>query len=163
MPIDTVSSDPVIARFDLSGNRLADFVTDSGGATDIFFLPAGQMLSVTGELSDEVRLYDVAGGSFNYNPVTTTSFGAQIYAFDDDHVLLSELSAYREFKLDGTDIVSHAGSGGIGMVGLDNGNWMVTDVDGILAIDPLTGPIDPPIRVGTSFWRIGVAVLPSVP
>ena len=164
VPVDTVSADPAILRFGLDGAPMKpDFVENSASAQDIVFLSNGTMLSVTGEDPEELRLYDVVGGTSNFNVLTTTDSPQQLYAVPTGNILLAESDNYREITLGGVSVATHSANAGIGMLGLDNGNWMVTDVLGILEISPADGSTVETVRVGSGFWRIGVAVLDELP
>ena len=53
-----------VARFNLGGNRLANFIADTSDPFDILFLPGGTLMMADITEPDNVRLYDVDASSF---------------------------------------------------------------------------------------------------
>ena len=160
-----VTETSVVARFDVSGQRLDDFIAN--GSPDeirpehIHFLPNKTMLMSHTGTPEQIRRYDVSGPPFNF--VFTPDFATQVVSDSAGGILTAELGAYRSHSSAGVEQVSVAASVAGGIWELGNGHWLATDADGVVEVDPVAMEVIEEIRVGTGYWKIGSATLPALP
>ena len=150
---------PFVARFDLNGNRQADFVADSSDPFDVHFLPNGTMLLANIEAPSDVRLYDVNGGS--YDALFAIDFPQQLQSLSNGNHLAAGWVQAQEFGIDGTIIRTVAGlDAASGIWGLDSGNWLIVSDDGVQVVNPFSQQVVATQRVGMAFMKIERAQLP---
>lgn len=152
---------PFVARFDLQGNRLADFVNDGSDPFDVTFLGSGTMLMANILDPDDVRLYDVNGGSFV--ELVNIDFPQQISLLPGGTMLIAGWTEAVEAEQNGDVLRTFVVTVGRGIHGLTNGQWLMTSEDGVQVIDPVQLRVTETLRVGTGFTKIEAAVLSSLP
>ena len=152
---------PFVARFDLQGNRLADFVNDGADPFDVTFLQNGTMLMANLTLPENVRLYDVNGGSFV--ELLPIEFPQQISLLPGGTLVIAGWTELIEAEQNGDIVRSVIVDIGRGIHGLANGQWLVTSEAGVQVIDPVQLRVAQTVRVGTGFTKIEPAVLSSLP
>lgn len=156
------STQPFVARFDLEGNRLADFVADSSNPFDLLFLPNRTMLLADIEEPDNVRLYDVDATS--YAELFSINFPQQIQPLPNGNFVVAGWSEAHEFEIDGTIVrtITDLDSSS-GIYPLDNGQWLLSSDAGVQAINPFSQEVIQTARVGTSFMKIERVTLTELP
>lgn len=150
-----------VARFDMNGNRLADFVADLSDPFDVLFLPNGTMMLADIADPDNVRLYDVGGG--NFTQLAPIDFPQQIQAVPAGNFLVAGWTEAFEFDIGGNVLTVVVVDMGRGIYPLNNGQWLITSGAGVEAINPFSGQVVNVVRVGGSFAKIERAVIPALP
>jgi hypothetical protein len=150
----------VVATFDLNGNRMADFVDDGSDPFDVMFLANGTMMLADIAL-DTVRLYDVDASSFT--SLLTADFPQQLQPLANGNYLVAAWDFVAEYAISGS-IVNQLEMGSVvsrGVHPLGNGQWLITNDDGIQAFNPFSKMLIDTLRVGPSFSKIERATLPA--
>jgi hypothetical protein len=150
-----------VARFDMEGNRLVDFVNDGSDPFDVLFLENGTMLMANIVEPDQVRLYDVNGGSSL--DLVVVDFPQQVSLLPQGTFAVAGWSELLEVELNGTVLSSMIIDIGRGVYPLDSGQWLLTSDAGVQVVDTTQGTVVQTVRVGTGFTKIEPAVLPSLP
>lgn len=153
------SAGAFVARFDLAGDRLADFVADTSDPFDVLFLPAGTMMMADIADPDNVRLYDIDASSFT--ELTAVDFPQQIQRLADGHFLVAAWTEVIEIEADGDIARSLTVDTGRGVYPLENGGWLISSTAGVESFDPSSMELLQAARVGTGFGKIEPAVLPA--
>jgi hypothetical protein len=150
-----------VARFDLTGNRLADFVSDTSDPFDVLFLANGTMMLANIATPDDVRLYDVDATSFV--SLLPSDFPQQIQTLPNGNFLVAAWTEVTEFQIDGTVVRTLPTDIGRGVYPLEDGQWLISSDSGVQAVNPFSQQVVQQVRVGTSFSKIERAVIPSLP
>lgn len=160
------STDSVVARFDVSGQRLEDFLVDDPPFDEIrpehiHFLDNKTMLMSHTLEPEEVRLYDVVGPPFL--TVFTPDYAVQVVGNAAGGILSAEDDAYRSHDTSGNEQASVPATLAGGIWELGNGHWIATELDGVQEVDPVAMEVVQTIRIGNGYWKIGQATLPEIP
>jgi WD40 repeat protein len=151
-----------VYRFDLAGNRKADFVADDSDPFDVCFLPNGTMLLANIVDPDQVRLYDIDGVQFT--EIVVIDFPQQIAPMPGGNFLVAGWTETLEFQIDGR-VVRTLGNtpSASGVYPLDNGQWLVSSDNGVQEINPFSMNVTATVRVGGGFLKIERARVPFAP
>lgn len=148
-----------VARFDIDGNYLGNFVEDSSDPFDVLFTSAGTMMVANIADPDDIRLYDVDGTS--YMDLLDINFPQQIQPLADGSYVTAAWTEVTQFTIDGTVVRSIVGlTSCSGVYPLDDGQWLITSDDGVQSINPFSMMVIDTKRVGTAFRKIERVTLP---
>jgi cysteine-rich repeat protein len=149
----SVGGSQLVARFDLNGNRLSDYVNDSSNPFDILFLDSGEMLMSNIKQPEAVRLYAPGGQSFS--DLHSVVFPEQLNLTSSGTILVASFSesTVTELELGGTVMQTVSVGNARGCHALQNGHWLVTgSATGVEEINPAqNGTVE--IEAAGAGWR----------